>query len=181
MSFALLRVVILTLVYGAAVTGYLAVFELHPLVIAWCVSTLTLMPVFLNQDIAKIRTRRNNWMAAFAIFSVIALIFIILNDPLWVKRSVSVIALFELVYLLLTPVLVKQDLRDRTGWDSHLFLKGRMFQFPVALMTLFINEIAIWTNDDWWWISAQALRIVLLPLVYVLIANISPAASSPSS
>ena len=166
-----LRCLLLAVIYWITVDGSPALLGFHPLVVAWCVVALAMIPFSYRSNVSQFASLRNGWICVSAIVSLLSIIILFLNEPLWLKRITSVFALFQICYCLFAPTLIRENSVKRKNWNVTLFRKSRMFQIPAATLTLALNEIAIWTNNDWLWIASQTTCVALLPLVYVLVAH----------
>ena len=104
-------------------------------------------------------------IAILAISVGLALIFLVANDPLWVKRTVSVLAALQLLVALL-------PLRSSDPeFDLRKLRQGQRFQAALAVSALILNEAAIYLGEDWLWIASRAALILLTPIIVVAVAK----------
>lgn len=164
------NVTLLVFLFLVAQQEQVARLGVNPLVLAFVFVVLVNLPFHVAAMFRQSKLPRPG--IAIVVGSIILMIFLLLmvNEPLWVKRVISVTAGIE-VFMLTSTFLTTPIVQARNPeWNGARFTKANSFHGTLALVSLVVNETAIYLGDDWLWIASRAAFVVLTPLVIFLTA-----------
>ena len=165
----LFRTASLSLLYFVALKEAFSL-GVHPLVSAWITSSLVYSLFSIWAEVSKKTYSKSFGYLGAAFVIALSVVFFVVNNPLWVKRTVSFIAIIEILFLLISFLFLKRIHAWYPNWNVGLFRKGQAFKGPKAVVILIVNETSIRAGDDWLWISSRVLSVLLTPFIFVLIA-----------